>query len=79
MPGGDSEVTGAENPFDMDRSWLIIERGADSRLVPSVGVVLTVVTFVTFTAAALAVLGFVVNAAWLRWPPRQPGRSRGEG
>ena len=53
VAGRGSADTGAESPFDMDRSWLI-ERGADSRLVHSVGVVLAVVTFVALAAAALA-------------------------
>lgn len=63
MTGGDSPHTGGENPFDMDRSWLI-ERGADSRLMHSVGALLVVVTFVAFAAAALAVLGWLVPGAW---------------
>ena len=63
VTGRDSADTGAENPFDMDRSWLI-ERGADSRLVHAVGVVLAVVTFVAFAAAALAVLGWLVPGGW---------------
>jgi hypothetical protein len=58
-----STDNGADNPFDMDRSWLI-ERGADSRLVHSVGAVLAVVTFVAFAAAALAVAGWLVPEAW---------------
>lgn len=63
VTGGNSADTGAENPFDMDRSWLI-ERGVDSRLVHSVGVVLAVVTFVAFAAAALAVLGWLIPGGW---------------
>jgi hypothetical protein len=59
----DSADIGAENPFDMDRSWLM-ERGADSRIVRSVGVVLAVVTFVAFAAAALAVLGWLIPGGW---------------
>lgn len=59
VTGRDSADFGDENPFDMDRSWLI-ERGADSRLVHSAGVVLVVVTFVAFAAAALAVLGWLI-------------------
>ncbi len=59
----DSAGAGAENPFDLDRSWLI-ERGADSRLVHSLGVVLAVVTFVAFAAAALAVLGWLIPGGW---------------
>lgn len=55
--------TGEANPFDMDRSWLIA-RGMDSRLVHSVGAALAVVTFVTFAAAALAVLGWLPAAWW---------------
>jgi hypothetical protein len=58
-----SAATGADNPFNMDRSWLI-ERGVDSRLVHSVGAMLAVVTFVAFTAAALAVLGWLIPDAW---------------
>ncbi|MGV9666319.1 hypothetical protein ACWDUL_36190 [Nocardia niigatensis] len=53
----------ADNPFDMDRSWLI-GRGVDSRLVHSVGAVLAVVTFAALAAAALAVLGWLVPDAW---------------
>ena len=64
VTGRDSADTGAENPFDMDRSWLIA-RGADSRLVHSVGAVLAVITFVAFAAAALAVLGWLIpGGAW---------------
>ncbi|HEX6233735.1 MAG TPA: hypothetical protein VFZ63_11480 [Jiangellaceae bacterium] len=58
-----SAETGADNPFDMDRSWLI-ERGADSRLVHSVGAVLAVVTFAAFAGAALAVVGWLIPGAW---------------
>jgi hypothetical protein len=63
VTGRDSADGGAKNPFDMDRSWLI-GRGADSRLVHSVGVVLAVVTFVAFAAAALAVLGWLIPGGW---------------
>lgn len=58
-----STDSGADNPFDMDRSWLI-QHGVDSRLVHSVGAVLAVVTFVVFAAAALAVAGWLIPAAW---------------
>lgn len=63
VTGGDSAGSGAENPFDMDRSWLI-ERGVDRRLVHSVGVVLAVVTFLAFAAAALAVSGWLIPGGW---------------
>ena len=59
----DTAGTDAENPFDLDRSWLI-RRGVDSRLVHSVGVVLAVVAFVACAAAALAVLGWLIPGAW---------------
>ncbi len=65
ISGGDSPDAGADNPFDMDRSWLIA-RCADSRLVHSVGAVLAVVTFLAFAAAALAVLGWLIPGGW--WP-----------
>jgi hypothetical protein len=54
---------GAENPFDMDRSWLI-ERGADHRVIHRVGMAVALVTFVSFAAAALAVLGWLVPTDW---------------
>ncbi len=63
VTGRGSADTGGENPFDMNRSWLI-ERGADGRLVHSVGAVLAVVTFVAFAAAALSVLGWLVPSGW---------------
>lgn len=63
VTGRDSAETGGENPFDMDRSWLI-ERGADRQVVHSVGVVLAVVTFIAFAAAALAVLGWLIPGGW---------------
>ena len=58
-----SADTGAANPFDLDSSWLI-ERGADGRLVHSVGAVLAIITFLAFAAAALAVVGWLVPGAW---------------
>lgn len=61
--GRGSANGGADNPFDLDRSWLI-KRGADSRLVHSWGAVLAVITFVAFAAAALAVVGWLVPDAW---------------
>jgi hypothetical protein len=61
-PPGSTDA-GADNPFDMDRSWLIT-RGVDSRRIHSVGAVLAVITFVAFAAAALAVLGWLIPAAW---------------
>jgi hypothetical protein len=59
----DSSGKGAHDPFDMDRSWLIA-RGADSRFVQSVGVVLAGVTFVAFALAALAVVGWLIPGEW---------------
>jgi hypothetical protein len=61
--GGGAGGTAADNPFDMDRSWLIT-RGTDGRLVHSVGVALAVITFLAFAAAALAVLGWLVPDGW---------------
>ncbi len=65
VTGDASSDTGAENPFDMERSWLITS-GADRQLVRSVGAVLAVVTFLAFAAAAVAVLGWLVPGGW--WP-----------
>ena len=59
----ESADNGAGNPFDMDRSWLI-QRGADGRLVHTVGAVLAVATFLALAAAALAVLGWLVPGGW---------------
>jgi hypothetical protein len=61
--GADSADADAENPFGMDRSWLI-ERGVDNRLLHSVGAVLAVVTFFAFAAAALAALGWLIAGGW---------------
>jgi hypothetical protein len=47
----------------MDCSWLI-ERGADSRLVHWMGVLLAFGTFVALAAAALAVLGWLIPGGW---------------
>lgn len=63
VTGDDAADAGAENPFDMDRSWLI-DQGVNSRLVHAAGVVLAVVTFVALAAAALAVLGWLLPAGW---------------
>jgi hypothetical protein len=52
-----------DNPFDLDRSWLI-SRGASRRLVRSVGTALAILTFVAFAAAGLAVLGWLLPAGW---------------
>ena len=52
-----------DNPFDLDRSWLV-DRGADPRLLHAVGAMLAVATFVAFAAAALAVLGWLLPAGW---------------
>lgn len=59
IPARGSPEARADNPFDMDRSGLI-GRGADSRLVHSVGAVLAVVMFAALATAALAVLGWLV-------------------
>ncbi|BEK85880.1 hypothetical protein [Nocardia seriolae] len=58
-----SSTANADNPFDMDRSWLI-GRGVHSRFVHSMGAMLAVVTFAALAAAALAVLGWLVPNAW---------------
>lgn len=63
VPEGASAGTGAGNPFDRDRSWLI-GHGVNGRFVHSVSGVLVVVTFVTLAAAALAVLGWLVPDIW---------------
>ncbi|MGS2809810.1 hypothetical protein [Nocardia sp. MW-W600-9] len=62
-PNRGTSEAGADNPFDMDRSWLI-GRGVDSGLVRALGAVLAVITFVALAAAALAVLGWLVPSAW---------------
>jgi hypothetical protein len=54
---------GADNPFDMDRSWLI-ERGIGTDPIHRVGTAVAILTFLTLAAAALAVLGWLVPAGW---------------
>jgi hypothetical protein len=58
----DADV-GADNPFDMSRSWLLA-RGCDRRLIRLSGAALALVTCVAFAASALAVLGWLLPAAW---------------
>ena len=55
---------GLAYPFDMARSWLVANAGLDVGLVRSIGIVVMVVTFVTFALAALATVGWLVPAAW---------------
>jgi hypothetical protein len=55
---------GLAYPFDIARSWLITNAGMDAGLVRSMGVVVMVVTAVTFALAAAATVGWLVPAAW---------------
>jgi hypothetical protein len=55
---------GLAYPFDMTRTWLITNAGMDAGLARSIGIVVMVVTFVTFALAALATVGWLVPAGW---------------
>lgn len=55
---------GLAYPFDMTRSWLVTHGSLDAGLVRSIGIVVMVVTFVTFALAALATVGWLVPAGW---------------
>lgn len=55
---------GLAYPFDMSRSWLIVNAGLDAGLVRAVGIVLMGLTFVGFALAALATVGWLVPAGW---------------
>jgi len=55
---------GLAYPFDMGRSWLITGSGLDAGTVRTIGMVVMAVTFVGFTLAALATVGWLVPAGW---------------
>jgi hypothetical protein len=55
---------GLAYPFDMGRSWLITGTGLDGGAVRTVGIVVMVVTFVGFTLAAMATIGWLVPVEW---------------
>jgi hypothetical protein len=55
---------GLAYPFDMGRSWLIANMGLHAGAVRTVGIVVMVVTFAIFVAAALATMGWLIPTGW---------------
>jgi hypothetical protein len=66
-PAAPAPAGGMEYPFDVTRSWLVANHGADASLVRLVVIGLVAVTVVGYALTGLATVGILVPQA--AWPP----------